>query len=382
MDDLILRYIEEKASPSEIRIVEDWITASAENQKYYNDFKAKHLANTFDATSSSIDIEKELSDFKESVEKKNKRNIISSPGHLLKYAAAIILLLGISGWVFLTTRSTSPDEIPADVITLQKEDGAIEIIPENRREVIRGQDGSVVGKQNRNTLIYNSGKTGQKDRITYNTLTVPYGKRFDIILSDGSKILLNSGTSIRYPVRFPEAGNREVTVRGEAFFEVAKDSSHPFVVKANGLNVRVLGTKFNVSAYEEDPAVQTVLVEGAVGLYEGKDYIHSEKTLLAPGHKATWDKKGQNIDVKETDVSVYTSWIREQMVFKHMKLKHILKKLERQYNVEIVRPADSIGDMLFTASFDNKQPLTQVLETFKEHYGIDYRITDDKIIIH
>lgn len=382
MDDLILRYIEEKANSSEIRIVEDWITASAENQKYYNDFKARYLAGTFDLTSSSVDVETELSAFKVSVEKRSKRNIISSPGHLQKYAAAIILLLGISGWFFLADRSTSPNDIPADVITLQKENGIIEIIPENRREVIRGQDGGVIGKQNRNTLIYNNGKTGRGDRINYNILKVPYGKRFDIVLSDGSKVLLNSGTSIRYPVRFSEVGNREVTVEGEAFFEITKDSSHPFVVKANGLNIRVLGTKFNVSAYEEDPAVQTVLVEGAVGLYEGTDYRHSEKTILTPGHKATWNKKDQNINIEETDVSVYTSWIRGQMVFKHMKLKHILKKLERQYNVEIVQPGDSIGNMLFTASFDNKEPITQVLETFKEHYGIDYRMTDDKIIIN
>src|SRR5699024_4461413 len=111
--------------------------------------------------------------------------------------------------------------------------------------------------------------TGSTSKLVYNTLWVPYGKQFKLELSDGTHIVLNSGTQIKYPIHFSADQKRKVFLKGEAFFHVAKDSSRQFVVKSKDQMVEVYGTKFNVSAYREAPRVKTVLIEGSVGVFQG-----------------------------------------------------------------------------------------------------------------
>ena len=115
----------------------------------------------------------------------------------------------------------------------------------------------MVGNQNGNKIVYDTETTLEK--LVYNTIKIPYGKRFELQLSDGTIVHLNSGTTLKYPVKFIASGNRQVFLDGEAFFDVAKDKTHPFVVNADNLNVRVLGTHFNVSNYPEDKLTDIVL---------------------------------------------------------------------------------------------------------------------------
>jgi len=212
-------------------------------------------------------------------------------------------------------------------------------------------------------------------------LTVPYGKRFDIVLSDSTQVHLNAGTSIKYPVKFIKGKDREVHLTGEAFFEVAKDAGHPFIVNANGLNIRVLGTKFNVSAYPEDSTTKTMLVEGSVGLYQDIAYNPEKTTFLKPGHLASLNKANKDISVERAEISLYTGWMKGNLIFRHVPFKNIIKKLERHYNVVITNHNKALGNELFTASFDNAT-LEQVLETFQNNYGLEYRIEKDEIIIN
>src|SRR5690606_28947840 len=144
--------------------------------------------------------------------------------------------------------------------------------------------------------------------------------------------LLNAGTSLKYPVKFIKGKNREVYLTGEAFFEVAKDAAHTFIVNANGLNIRVLGTKFNVSAYPEDNTTNTVLVEGSVGLYQGGAYDSEKATFLTPEHLASLDKTNKDITIENAETSLYTAWINGNIILRHVVFKNIIEKLERQYN--------------------------------------------------
>ncbi|WP_335964813.1 FecR domain-containing protein [Galbibacter sp. PAP.153] len=380
MDDLIWKYVKGETNTLESEQVENWINASEGHRKKYHLIKAKYVLGTFDVTQGNIDVEARLTSFKTMATKQPAPSL--KP--LLRYAAAFIVLIGL-GTLFLLMKGGDVNmTAPENAIVLEMEDGSTRVVTENNKEILRNKQGEVIGVQQENELVYTKKETAVgTDQVNYNTLKVPYGKRFNITLSDGSKVYLNSGTSMRYPTQFSNKGNREVYLQGEAFFEVAKDSKHPFIVSSNNLNVRVLGTKFNVSSYEEDSSVQTVLVEGAVSLYNSDDsYDTSKKTYLTPGHKAIWDKKQHDIQVEQADVSIYTSWMDGQMVYKHMALKNILKKLERQYNVTIEKPSDSLGNQKFTATFDGTQSIYEVLKTFKKHYGIQYRMEGGKFIIN
>jgi ferric-dicitrate binding protein FerR (iron transport regulator) len=187
---------------------------------------------------------------------------------------------------------------------------------------------------------------------------------------------------LKYPVQFLKAGSRQVFLDGEAFFSVAKDSVNPFIVNTNELNVRVLGTKFNLSSYPEDQFVNTTLLEGSVAVYNSQDTFDSSKaSLLEPGYRAEWNKHDKKILVEEADIAMHTDWLNGKIILRHLPFKNIVKKLERHYNVEIINNNQGLAEELFTASFD-VETVDQVFKTFNSTYKMDYKINDRQIIIN
>ncbi len=301
---------------------------------------------------------------------------------ILKYAAVIILFIAM-GYVFQQGFFTDNTEVisPTENITLQLDNGNIEIINEDGASQIIDAQGNVVGIRNGAQLVYNSDIS--LETLVYNTLTVPYGKRSKVQLSDGTVVNLNAGTSLRFPVKFIEGKDREVFIEGgEAYFDVTKDLKHPFIVNTEDIGIRVLGTQFNVSSYPEDQDISTVLIEGSVGIYDkNESYSLDNATLLEPGFKADWSKSNSNIDIKKADIEMHTAWINGKIILKHMPFDNIVKKLERHYNVEIINHDKALGKDLITASFDI-ETIEQVFEVINEIHPIDYTVDDRKIIIN
>lgn len=291
--------------------------------------------------------------------------------------AACVIVLGISSYLLSTNFYSK--EPSSNAITLKLENGKTKVINEGESEQILTNNGLLVGYQKGNNITYKkSGLTS----LVYNTLTVPYGKSFKLQLSDGTKAHLNSGSSITYPVQFLSGQKRRVTIKGEAFLEVASDSLHPFVLNANKLNVKVLGTKFNISAYDEDQTTDVVLVEGKVAIYTlNKDKKTDYKVFLLPGDKGSFNKKDKSIRTEKVTTSVYTSWRNGKLIFRDMTFNNMLKKLERHYNVTILNKNKKISLKKFNANFGT-QTLSAVLEELHQFYGINYNILDNgKIII-
>jgi ferric-dicitrate binding protein FerR (iron transport regulator) len=260
-------------------------------------------------------------------------------------------------------------------------DGNIKVIDDKGSFKIKDKEGNILGSQNGSAIVYND--KNKIEKLVYNTLTVPYGKRFALKLSDGTKVHLNAGSSLRYPVKFIEGQNRQVFVEtGEAYFNVAKDTKHPFIVSNNKINVRVLGTQFNLSSYPEDSTITTVLVEGSVRLYaSNEEYNINKSTILEPGYKAEWNKIKKSITIEKADIDVHTAWINGRVILKHMKFDDIIKKLERHYNVEIVNNNTSLGNEFITATFDI-ETIEQVFEVINELHPIAYKIMNTKILIN
>ncbi|GEP51867.1 hypothetical protein FNO01nite_25390 [Flavobacterium noncentrifugens] len=297
-------------------------------------------------------------------------------------AASVVVLLsiGISYQKgFFTNEQQTVIDKNSNQITLQLENGEIQVISENTTSTVKDENGNVIGNHNRDKIVYDN--ETPIENLVYNTIKIPYGKRFQLQLSDGTIVHLNAGTTLKYPVKFLASQNRQVFLEGEAYFDVAKDKKHPFVINADELNVRVLGTHFNVSNYPEDDQTDVVLVEGSVGMYGANEIFDATKnTILKPGFKGSFDRKNKSIDTKAVSTDYYTSWIRGGLSFRNMAFKNICKKLERKYNVKIVNQNNKFETEVFNASFED-EPLTKILSYFNDIHSFDYYQKDNYIII-
>jgi hypothetical protein len=295
-------------------------------------------------------------------------------------AASVIVLLsiGLSYKNSVAVQKNNP-VINSNEITLQLENGEIQVISEGKKSQVADANGNIVGNQNGNKIVYDTETS--IENLVYNTLKIPNGKRFELQLSDGTIVHLNSGTTLKYPVKFIAGENRQVFLDGEAFFDVAKDKKHPFVVNANKLNVRVLGTHFNVSSYPEDDLADVVLVEGSVGMYSANEEFNANKnTILKPSYKGSFNKNNNQIKTKEVNTDMYTSWINGGLMFRDKSFNNICKKLERRYDVIIINKNSKLDNEKFNASFEDK-PIEKVLTYFKDVYGFEYTTKNNVITI-
>jgi hypothetical protein len=298
----------------------------------------------------------------------------------ISVAASIIVLLSI-GWSYQHGffKQKNDPIINSNEITLQLANGDVQIISAGKKSQVTDSEGNVVANHNGNKIAYDTETPLEK--LVYNTIKIPYGKRFELELSDGTIVHLNSGTTLKYPVRFIAGENRQVFLDGEAFFDVTKDKKHPFIVNADNLNIRVLGTHFNVSSYPEDNLTDVVLVEGSVGLYTANEKFDANKnTVLKPGYKGSFNRKDNHIETKPVITDVYTSWMEGRLTFKNMSFTDITKKLERHYNVTIVNQNKKLANEKFYASFGD-EPIEKVLSYFNDVHGINYTIKNNEILI-
>lgn len=318
----------------------------------------------------------------EKIEKKRKKSIFSiKMKPWLKYAAAFVGIVGLS--YFFVDDFTSTEDfkqiVNEESITLETGDGNTKLITSGEKINILNSEGDVVVVQKGNKLLYSNEK--KLEKVVYNVLKVPHGKRFQLVLSDGSKIHLNSGSSLKYPIKFIEGNKRLVFLRGEALFDVSEDKSHPFIVSTNNLDVRVFGTQFNVSSYREDSAINTVLVEGSVQVYNRED--PQQKIMIIPGERASWDRSTQNISTSKVNIELYTAWIDGSLILNGFTFENILKKLERSYNVSIICNNKELNKEIFSARFNvDIESIENILDYINEIHPFTYTKSKNQFIIN
>ncbi len=204
---------------------------------------------------------------------------------------------------------------------------------------------------------------------------VKSGDKAKLILPDGSAVKLNSASSLVYD--FSDSGKRNVILTGEAFFEVTKDKSKPFIVQVGELNIEVLGTSFNVSSYGEDSFIETSLLEGSIKLYS-KNLPHAYQ--LNPSEKAIYNTKTKTIQIKSTKNGYETAWMQDRLVFESEPLERVIDKIERWYGITIDLQCPEIARDKISGSFSGEQ-LMYVLEALKIQYNVDYSIRGDDVVI-
>lgn len=200
------------------------------------------------------------------------------------------------------------------------------------------------------------------------SIEVPLGQTSKLVLFDGTEVWLNSGSTIQYPNKFNK-NQRTVRLKGEAYFKVTKNKKLPFIVETNKMQVKVLGTSFNLSAYEEDKVNSLTLVEGKVDLLKPSGQW---LTSVQPGEQVVFDNK--KIAIKNVDTSFYSSWKDGKLVFTGATLGEIAKKLERSYNVAIEFKNKDVEDLKINGTFLKYKPIEQIFQALKILAPIDYNI--------
>ena len=218
----------------------------------------------------------------------------------------------------------------------------------------------------------------QLAELRYNILEIPRGAEYFIILSDGTKVWLNSDTRLKYPVNF--IGNeRVVELTGEAYFEVTKDTRKPFRVSTGGQIVEVLGTEFNVSSYTDEELIYTTLVEGRVKVFSENNPELSQN--LTPGYQTYMYKESGDISIRKVDVDEYVAWKNGEFQFNNRTLLEMMGTISRWYDINVVFETDQKKKMRFTGNIKRYENLEQMLQLIEKTHEVKFEKTGDEIII-
>jgi ferric-dicitrate binding protein FerR (iron transport regulator) len=302
--ELISRCLSGTASEQDRQLLLGWIHMKRENERIYFTIKDLYDAGSWDMLRNEANTEQEWYLLKDKI--KNKPNVRTqiirfSYQRLLKYAA--ILLLGVFS-----------------AIVVQK--------------------------------IINSSRE-QRSMIAINTIITGKGERTQVILPDGTKVWLNVCSSISYNRQYG-IGERHVVLIGEGFFKVTKNPGIPFIVKANGYDVKALGTTFNVSAYMDDYQVSVVLVEGSISFgSEQSDH----RDVIKPGQRISYTASLNKVTIENVDANSYTVWRQGEYRFEHLNFEEIARRLGRIYNVTFVFQNQKMKDIPFTGTFERHESI-------------------------
>ena len=285
------------------------------------------------------------------------KSILVGGYRFLKYAAGIALFMVIGSLIWLSVSTKNKFPVEASNSLIMK--GKIIFANGSTREFETKQT-TIRQTLSGNLLINNDTVVNKSDKeiLAMNQIIIPYGKRSDITLADGSHIWLNSGSQLSYPTAF-ETKKREVYLTGEALFDVKADPQRPFFVITRNIKIKVLGTSFNVSSYSEDNTIQTVLLRGKISA--GLNALFSGSIDLVPGERLVYDKTNKNLLKDLVDVNLYASWINGYLIFDNIPITEVAKKLERYYNKKILTQ-NGLGKITFSGKLDLKEDLKAVLE--------------------
>ncbi|MBL7970654.1 MAG: FecR domain-containing protein [Prolixibacteraceae bacterium] len=283
----------------------------------------------------------------------------------MRYAAVAVLFSCISGLAVYFVMKKPANELPSNLYAAQAPSSHAVIYFSDQEAVKLDKKNSSIQYTATGEVLMNGDslieKIGPDQEPVINRLVVPYGDRSKIALADGTIVWLNAGSQLIYPSFF--AGKqREVTLYGEALFEVRKDEQHPFIVKTAMLDVRVLGTIFNVSAYNEDHTIQTVLKEGKVAIREHGALFFDKDIVLQPSQMALFNKANSEMNISKVNTDDYIIWAEGLLSFNNTEINRVIPKIERYFNIRLILNNPSTGEMKINGKLNLAKDINEVLD--------------------
>ena len=308
-----------------------------------------------------------LSGIIQKLEEKNRQNRFSRIGReVLKYAAVAVLFFSLGIALFMIQKEDRFEQFSAQTEVFQDKENAQLILGDGENVAITEKESTVEYQADGRIIINNRDTMAAKSDTRepqLNQLVVPYGRNSSIKLPDGSTAWLNAGSRLVYPSFF-DKDKREVYLIGEGYFEVTHDEKLPFVVKTNDLEVEVLGTQFNLSAYPSDNIIETVLVEGKVRVKETGFQLLKKDYILLPNQRAAYNRENAETKIENVEVDNYVAWHLGFLQFESTDLNRIVKKLERYYNIRIRLEGPMLGMRSISGKLklkENKENVLQVM---------------------
>ncbi len=400
LTELINKYLSGEASQEEREKVERWYESFDEREVSFEKDEvqnAESIRRSLQAIREKIAGQQLSGEQRRLLKKKAERKV------LYRWAAAAAVLFLVSGTAYFFLRRSPEEQTRTVQVENQSEEiqdiqpgktkailtlgnGKRVILDSTNKGLLSTQGGTRVIKLNNGLLAYNrdessGSKTNRQDAISYNTITTPSGGKYEIVLPDGSKVWLNSASSIKFPTAFT-GGKREVEVTGETFFEIAKDENKPFFVRKGEVAIQVLGTSFDVMAYEDDPNMKVTLVEGKIKVAtdnKRREAGSRRSAIISPGEQVRITKEGEMSLTKGVNIAEEVAWKNGLFWFDEDGVQQVIKKLSRWYNVDITVEG-SIPDK-FNGSIPMDLPLSKVVGMLQKTGRIHYKIMEDGRVI-
>lgn len=297
-------------------------------------------------------------------------------------AASITLLLVAGLGFYLLRKDNNSMKELAQKVSIQTTDTELQLA-DARTILLKGENSNIEYQKGSIRLdsATVSNNKAESQKYSLNTLVVPYGKRSFIRLLDGTQIWLNSGSKLVYPSEFTP-GKREVYIEGQAYFSVAHDSESPFYVQTDHMNIKVLGTEFDISSYPDDHSAAAVLSSGSIELSTDIHSIWgSKKSKMIPGTRAIYSNETNTTTTQKVSVDQYTSWKEGYLILKKEPLDQILKKLSRYYKYELIIKNPEVGKETFSGTLDLQDNIDNVIDMIANTTSLTYHKSERRFVL-
>ena len=378
--ELILSYLREDISEEEMSRLRVWLDENERHQRLLEELRDKDVLQREIGEYVSFDTSRRWGQLKEAMEEpvRKGRSLLKVWG-----AVAAVVVAFVGGLLYWQMTGSPQPEVKQVAIARIEQGGmrAVLITETGQQVVLQGLKDTCLNITGTETLnIREDGSlkyslSALSSMSEWHTLRIPKGGEYKIVLDDGTEIWLNSASELKYPAHF--VGNeRRVQLTGEAYFQVARNEAAPFIVETRDMDVKVLGTSFNVSVYEDEESCHATLVEGRV---EVNDKVNGEKVVLTPGKQALL--RGGEMTVREVNTKLSTLWRLDRFTFASEDMEGVIRKLSRWYNVDFFFANSSMKQKRFTGSLPKYADISQVLKMIEMTTDIKFEIKEHTIMI-
>ena len=379
--ELLLAYLRDDISEEEMIRLQGWLDENERHRKLLDELRDKEVLQQEIGAYASFDTSRRWIQLKEEMDKTSRKRRL-----LLRVwkSVAAVFVVAVAGGLLYWQITDSARPVEEQVLVAQIRPGetqAVLITGKGQQLLLQGLKDTCLDITGNETLkISKDGSleyslSALSRMPEWHTLQVPRGGEYKIVLDDGTEIWLNSASELKYPAHF--VGNeRRVCLVGEAYFQVARNEAAPFIVETRDMDVKVLGTSFNVSAYEDEENSHATLVEGRV---EVDDKVNGEKVTLTPGEQALL--QGKEMVVREVNTKLYSMWRLDRFTFASEDMEGGIRKLSRWYNVNFFFSNSSMKQKRFTGSLPKYSDISQVLKMIEMTTDIKFQVKGNTIII-
>ena len=378
--ELLLKRVHQTLPPAEEAVFQEWLAQDDRHRVYFERMQRVWLAE--ESTSSlESDIPGVMARFDEYVRKEQVMHHRKMLRIVYRYAACLFLLLAIGGGILLLYREKQP-------VVLVEGNVAKEIVPGGNKAIILFSDGNQVVIDSLTDMAQyeakgieiekSAGTIRYIDRahslMEYNTIIIPRGGEYHVVLSDGTEVWLNSESQLRIPTVFA-GSERRVSLSGEAYFAVTKDSRKPFVVETDLGNVKVYGTEFNVKRYPDEAQLKATLVKGSIG-FSSSDIAELK---IKPGYQLSLAEGSRQPDIRQVKIYNEIAWKNRQFCFESETLGEIMATLQRWYDVRVVFVDPALKAITFSGTLNRYDKIESILHFFEAGFDIRFLIEGDTI---